>query len=56
MVFSGRAATGGGATSRSASSADVAAAGEDVLYAFYKEHTTKVWAKNNVSPKNPKNI
>jgi len=34
MVFSGRAATGGGATSRSASLADVAAAGEDVLYAF----------------------
>ena len=35
MVFSGRAATGGGAPSRSPSSLDAAAAGDDDLYAFY---------------------
>jgi len=39
MVFSGRAATGGGAASRSASSVDTVAAGDDDLYAFYIKYT-----------------
>ena len=38
-VFSGRAATGGGATSRSPSSDAAAATGEDDLHAFYNHYT-----------------
>lgn len=40
MVFSGRAATGGGAASRSASSdAAIAVAGDDALYVFYNHYS-----------------
>jgi len=38
MVFSGRAATGGGAPSRSPSSVAAVAAGDDDLHAFYKQY------------------
>jgi len=48
MVFSGRAATGGGTASRSASSADAAAAGDDDLYAFYKQYIQSQTGSNTI--------